>query len=62
VNILNVLDAAKTMEDLTIPLWRLYALSGELQGFWSLKVNRTWRIIFKFEDGDVYDVDLVDDH
>ena len=31
-------------------------------GFWSVRVSRNWRIIFRFEQGDAYDVNLVDYH
>lgn len=61
-NILSVLETAKTIEDIDIPLWRLHPLTGDLQGFWSLTVRSNWRIIFRFEDGDASDVDLVDYH
>ena len=61
-NILTVLDNAKTIDDLDIPLWRLHPLTGNLKGFWALTVRANWRIIFRFEDGDVSDVDLVDYH
>jgi len=61
-NILSVLDAAKSIDDIDIPLWRLHPLTGNLKGFWSLTVRANWRIIFRFEDGEVSDVDLVDYH
>jgi len=37
-------------------------LKGELKGFWSVTVNGNWRVIFRFENGDAFDVDLVDYH
>jgi len=40
----------------------LHALKGELDGFWSIRVSGNWRIIFKFEAGDAYDVDYTDYH
>jgi proteic killer suppression protein len=42
--------------------WVLHALSGNYKGFWSVKVNGNWRIIFRFEDGNAYDVDYLDYH
>jgi toxin HigB-1 len=33
-----------------------------LQSFWSVTVSGNWRIIFRFEEGDAYDVDLIDYH
>jgi len=40
----------------------LHPLRGDLAGHWALRVNRNWRITFRFEDGDVRDVDLTDYH
>ncbi len=61
-NILGVLHAAETIKGVDIPGYRLHALSGDLQGFWSVTVRANWRIIFRFERGKVFDVDLVDYH
>ena len=33
-----------------------------MRGYWSISISANWRIIFRFEDGDAYDVDLVDYH
>lgn len=41
---------------------RVHPSKGELKGFWSLDVTGNWRIIFKFEGGNVYEVDLLDTH
>ena len=35
---------------------------GVRKGFWSVTIIGNWRVIFRFEDGDVLDVDLVDYH
>jgi proteic killer suppression protein len=37
-------------------------LKGDLRGHWAVAVRANWRIIFRFEDGDAFDVDLVDYH
>ena len=42
--------------------YRLHALKGKLKGDWSVTVRANWRIIFRFEDGDVHDVELIDYH
>ena len=42
--------------------WKLHSLTGDLAGFWSLTVTGNQRLIFRFEDGDAYDLDLVDYH
>ena len=60
--ILSVLDAAKTIEGVNLPSFRLHALKGELKGFWAITVRANWRIIFRFDDGDATDVDFVDYH
>jgi toxin HigB-1 len=41
---------------------RLHPLTGDLKGYWSVTVRANWCIVFRFEDGDVFDVDLVDYH
>jgi len=60
--ILALLDAAQTVIDLDLPTFRLHPLRGDLKGFWSITVRANWRIIFRFEDGEALDVDLVDYH
>lgn len=60
--ILSLLEAAKYTEELQLPGYRLHRLTGDLSGFWSIRVTGNWRIIFRFEQGKAYDVDLVDYH
>jgi len=60
---LFALDAASEVEYLELlPGWRLHQLKGELKGVWSISVSANWRIVFRFEDGDALDVDLIDYH
>ena len=59
---LGLLDVAETPEAVNLPGYRLHPLRGDLRGFWSIRVSGNWRIIFRFDDRDVYDVDLVDYH
>jgi proteic killer suppression protein len=40
----------------------LHKLRGDRAGFWALNVNGPWRIVFRFRDGDAYDVEIVDYH
>ena len=56
------LDAAGKPSDLDLPGHRLHPLRGDLKGFWSISISANWRIVFRFEQGDVFDVDLVDYH
>jgi proteic killer suppression protein len=60
--ILLVLDQAQTIEEINIPGYRLHQLTGNRQGTWSIRVTGNWRITFRFEDGNVYDVDREDYH
>ncbi len=61
-NILFVLNRARRPEDMNLPGFRLHRLKGNLKGFWSVTVRANWRVIFRFEEGDVVDVDLIDYH
>ena len=56
------LDSASRPEDLDVPAYRLHRLKGRLKEYWSISISGNWRITFRFEEGDVYDVDLVDYH
>ena len=56
------LDDADRPSDLNLPGYRLHPLKGELKGFWSITISANWRIIFRFETGDAFDVDLIDYH
>jgi proteic killer suppression protein len=60
--ILQRLDEISRPEQMGLPGYRLHALTGDLKGFWSVTVNGNWRIIFRFENGEVRDVDLIDYH
>lgn len=61
-NILAVLNRAKEPEDMGLPGFHLHPLKGDLAGFWAVTVRANWRVVFRFEAGDAYDVDLVDYH
>jgi toxin HigB-1 len=60
--ILVLLDAAETIEALDYATFRLHPLKGDLNGWWSLTAPANWRVAFRFADGSVLDVDLVDHH
>lgn len=60
--ILADLDAAERPQDLDLPGYRLHRLMGDLKGFWAIEVTGNWRVVFRLEAGDVYDVDLIDYH
>ncbi len=44
------------------PGFRLHPLKGDRAGQWSVRVAGNWRVVFRFEDGEVVDVDLIDCH
>ena len=60
--ILAQLDVASSPEAMRLPHYRLHALKGDRKGYWSVTVKANWRIIFRFEGEDVYDVELIDYH
>jgi proteic killer suppression protein len=60
--ILGVLNAAMRIQDIALPGLDLHRLKGSLSGFWSVSVSGNWRVIFRFEDGEVLDVDYLDYH
>jgi proteic killer suppression protein len=47
---------------MSLPGFGLHPLRGELKGFWSVIVRANWRIVFRFKNGDAYDVNMVDYH
>jgi proteic killer suppression protein len=60
---LEALNAASRLEDLTVPPSnRLEKLKGDLKDFHSIRVNDQWRVIFKWVDGEAYEVRIVDYH
>lgn len=60
--ILTRLDAAKSPEEMQVPGYNLHKLTGDLKDFWSVKVDKNYRIIFRFDDENVYDIDYIDYH
>lgn len=61
-DILFRLDAALDVSDMDLLEFHLHGLKGNLQGFWAVTVRANWRVIFRFDDGEVFDVDYVDYH
>lgn len=60
--ILHLLDAATGPQDVDATSLRLHPLKGRLRGHWAVSVSANWRITFRFDGGDVWDVDLIDYH
>jgi proteic killer suppression protein len=61
-DILARLDEAEMPQAMNLPGYRLHPLKGDLKDFWSVTVRANWRIIFRFEDTDAFDVELIDYH
>ena len=57
------LENAQILNDMRIPPSnRLEALSGNLAGCWSVRVNQQWRVVFQWEDGNATEVRIMDYH
>lgn len=57
------LDNVETVQELMVPPGnKLHKLSGEREGQWAISINGQYRICFRFEDGDAYDVEATDYH
>ena len=60
---LDMLEAAGAVIDLAAPSGnRLEALRGDLAGFYSIRVNERWRIVFRWDKNNARDVRLTDYH
>ncbi len=60
---LDVLNAAQALDDLRSPPGnRLEILKGELKGFYSIRINSQWRIIFRWVESSAIDVQILDYH
>jgi proteic killer suppression protein len=58
-----MLNNAVKLNDLRLPpANRLEKLSGNRAGQYSIRINDQWRICFRWEEGDAYDVEIVDYH
>lgn len=60
---LFMISRARSLRDLQVlPGNRLELLKGDRQGQYSIRINDKWRICFKWEDGNAYDVEIADYH
>ncbi len=61
--ILAVIHAAHDVKDLNVPAFRLHKLKAPPYiGFYSIDVSANYRIIFRWAEGNVFDVDYLDTH
>ncbi len=60
---LQYLHDAAERKDLGMPPGnRLEALRGKWKGRWSIRINDQWRVVFRWERGNAFDVQIVDYH
>ena len=60
---LRMLNNARNLKDLRIPPNnKLESLRGDRQVFYSIRINRQWRICFRWGDGNVSEVEIIDYH
>ena len=60
---LDILDAAAELRTLALlPGNRLERLKGDRKDHWSIRINDQWRIVFRWLDGDAFEVEIVDYH
>ena len=62
LDILAALDRSRKPQDVDLPDFRLHPLKGDLKGYHAVSVPGNRRVIFRFEDGHVVEVDCVDYH
>ena len=61
-SLLARLDDGATPTILTEHGWRIHRLTGDRKGVYAVVIAGRWRLVFRFKDGDAYDVDVVDYH
>lgn len=60
---LQILDSASSLKDLmNLPSNRFEALKGDRKGQYSIRINRQWRICFRWIDNMPHDVEIIDYH
>jgi len=62
IDILDALHAATSLDDIKFPGSGLHQLQPKNMNRWAVKVSANWRITFRFESGDVFEVDYEDYH
>jgi proteic killer suppression protein len=61
-DILDLLNAATKPSDMDFPGSFLHPLKGKLKGYWSVRVSGNWRVGFRLEQENAFDVDYADYH
>lgn len=60
--ILALLETSESIEDMNLPGLDLHRLKGDRKGEWAVKVSGNWRITFKLEKSDAFDINYEDYH
>ena len=60
--VLARLDASTSPQDMNLPGLKLHPLKGALSDFWSVSISDNWRVVFRFEGQNAFDIDYVDYH
>jgi len=60
--IIALLETAETLEDMDLPGLKLHELKGQRKGTWAVTVSGNWRVTFRIQGGDTFDVNYEDYH
>ncbi len=60
--LLSMLEAMTTTDDLKLPSLRFHQLQGDKQNLYSITVQANWRLTFEFDNENVYILDYTDYH
>ena len=60
--ILALIETAEATDDMDLPGLHLHELKGSRKGTWSVRVSGNWRVTFKLQKGDAFDVNYEDYH
>ena len=62
-DLLDAINAVERVDDFKAPPSnRLHKLKGSLKGLWSVSINNQWRIVFKWDNKNAIDVEIMDYH
>jgi proteic killer suppression protein len=59
---MQMLDLATSLEELRSPGTQLEKIDRTLPGFWSIRINNKYRLVFRWEGANAHDVDVIDYH
>ncbi|MDE0626952.1 MAG: type II toxin-antitoxin system RelE/ParE family toxin [Bryobacterales bacterium] len=61
-DVLERLDSMSSPADLREAGYQIHRLTGDRKGAHAVRISGAWRVVFRFEDGNAYDVEVVDYH